>query len=155
MKKLKILAFAAAKGRIGTVFLHGNTLIDWRISDRAAETPEAATAFAKGLFADFTPDVVITEELLMARNKGKRTLDLIEAIADAAEAAQLMSITLPRRHDHPNKYAEAEALVTMFPELTPWLPPPRRFYDNEPRNTVLFEALSLALQLREKDRTER
>ncbi len=147
MTRLKVLAFAAARGRIGSVVLDGDLLIDWRISDKAADSPQAATAFAERMFAEFLPDVVVTEEVLLARHKGRRTVALIEALAETAEASGLMSITLPRRQSYANKYAEADALVAQFPELAPWQPPPRRFYDNEPRNTVLFEALSLALQL--------
>jgi hypothetical protein len=54
---------------------------------------------------------------------------------------------VPREHRYPNKYAEADALVDRYPELAPWKPMKRRFYDNEPRNTVLFEALALADQI--------
>jgi hypothetical protein len=151
MTRLRVLAFAAARGRIGSVVLDGEQLIDWRISDKAADSPQAATAFAKRRFTEFSPDVVVTEEVLLARHKGKRTVALIEALAETAEASDLMSITLPRRQNYVNKYAEADALARRFPELAPWQPPPRRFYDNEPRNTVLFEALSLALQLVERD----
>ena len=151
MTKLRVLAFAAARGRIGSVVLDGNLLIDWRISDKAADSPQAATAFAERMFAEFSPDVVVTEEVLLARHKGKRTVALIETLAEAAENHSLMSITLPRRQNYANKYVEADALTAQFPELAPWQPPPRRFYDNEPRNTVLFEALSLALQLVERD----
>jgi hypothetical protein len=147
MKPLRVLAFAAARGRIGSVVLDGEQLIDWRISDKAADSPQAATAFAERMFAEFSPDVVITEEVLLARHKGQRTVALIEALAETAEASGLMSITLPRRQNYANKYAEADALTAQFPELAPWQPPTRRFYDNEPRNTVLFEALSLAIQL--------
>jgi hypothetical protein len=147
MTKLRVLAFAAAHSRIGSVVLDGDTLIDWRISDSAADSPEAASAWAERLMAEFAPDVVVTEEVLLARHKGKRTILLIEALADAAEANGLLSVSLPRQHDYPNKYAEAEALVERLPELAPWQPKRVHFYDNEPRNTVLFEALSLALLL--------
>jgi hypothetical protein len=147
MTKLRVLAFAAAHSRIGSVVLDGDALIDWRISDSAAESPETAAALAERLIAEFSPDVVVTEEVLLARHKGKRTISLIEALADAAESKGLLSVSLPRQHDYPNKYAEAEALVERFPELAPWQPKRVHFYDNEPRNTVLFEALSLALLL--------
>jgi hypothetical protein len=151
MAKLRLIAFAAARGRIGSVVLAGDTLIDWRISDKAAESPEHAAAHAQRLFADFAPDVVVTEEVEMARHKSMHSRALITAIAEAAERNQLMAVSLPREHRFPNKYAEADALVERFPELAPWKPPKRRFYDNEPRNTVLFEALALADQLIAKD----
>ena len=142
-----MLAFAAARGRIGSVVLDGEMLIDWRISDSAADSPEAANAFAERLMTEFSPDVFVTEEVLLARHKGQRSIALIEALADAAERKGLLTIALPRQHHYPNKYAEAEALVARFPELLPWQPKRLHFNDNEPRNTVLFEALSLALSL--------
>ena len=89
----------------------------------------------------------MTEELETASHKGKHTLALIAAIARTAEHNHLLDVSVPRDHRFPNKYEEADALVERYPELAPWKPMKRRFYDNEPRNTVLFEALALALQL--------
>jgi hypothetical protein len=147
MAALKLAAFAAACGRIGAVVLDGETLIDWRISGKAAESPADAASFAEQLFDTFAPEVVITEEPATARRKGKHSLTLTAAIMAAAAERQLMALSLPRRQLYPNKYAEADALVERYPELAPWQPRKRRFYENEPRNTVLFEALSLALAI--------
>ena len=148
MAALRVLAFAAATGRVGSVFLVGDRLLDWQISDKAADSSMEAAAFAQSLINDLTPDVVVTEELDTAGHKGKRTLGLIAAIARTAEYNQLLDVSVPHRHHYPNKYAEADALAEQYPELYPWKPVKRRFYDNEPRNTVIFEALALALQMR-------
>lgn len=148
MATLRLLAFAAATGRVGSVFLVGDRLLDWQISDKAADSSMEAAAFAQSLINDLTPDVVVTEELEMAGHKGKRTLDLIAAIARTAEHNHLLDVSVPHGHRYPNKYAEADALAEQYPELLPWKPVKRRFYDNEPRNTVIFEALALALQMR-------
>ena len=144
MASLRLLAVAAASGRIGSVFLIGDRLMDWQMSNKAAESSVEATAFAQALINEFTPDVVVTEELDTARHKGTHTLGLIAAIARTAEHNQVLDVAVPHEHRYPNKYAEAEALVERYPELTPWKPAKRRFYDNEPRNTVIFEALALA-----------
>lgn len=148
MAALRILAFAAATGRVGSVFLVGDKLIDWQMSSKAAECGVEAANHAQVLINDLMPDVVVTEEPESARNKGKLTLDVIAAIARTAEHNHLLDVSVPREHRYPNKYAEADALVEQYPELAPWKPMKRRFYDNEPRNTVLFEALALAIQLR-------
>lgn len=147
MAALRVLAFAAATGRVGAVFLVGDRLLDWQMSSKAAESGVEAAAYAQRLINQFTPDVVVTEELETAGHKGKRTLSLIAAIARTAEYNQLLDVSVPHEHRYPNKYAEAEALAERYPELTAWRPAKRRFYDNEPRNTVLFEALALADQL--------
>ena len=149
MAALRVLAFAAATGRVGSVFLVGGKLVDWHISNKAAESGIEAAGHAQALINDLMPDVIVTEEQETAKHKGKHTLALIAAIARTAEHNHLLEVSLPRDHHFRNKYAEADALVEQYPELAPWKPMKRRFYDNEPRNTVLFEALALALSLRD------
>lgn len=149
MAALRVLAFAAATGRVGSVFLVGGKLVDWHISNKAAESGIEAAGHAQALINDLMPDVIVTEELETAKHKGKHTLALIAAIARTAEHNHLLDVSLPRDQHFRNKYAEADALVEQYPELAPWKPMKRRFYDNEPRNTVLFEALALALSLRD------
>ena len=151
MAALRLLAFAAATGRVGSVFLVGDRLVDWHISNKAADSGVEAAAHAQALINDLTPDVVVTEELETASHKGKHTLALIAAIARTAEHNHLIDVSVPHEHRYPNKYAEADALVELYPDLAPWKPVKRRFYDNEPRNTVLFEALALADQMLAKD----
>lgn len=144
MAALRLLAVAAASGRVGSVFLIGDTLMDWQISKKAAQSSVDAAAFAQSLINEFSPDLVVTEELDTARHKGKHTLGLVSAIARTAEHNQVLDVAVPRQHRFPNKYAEAEALICRYPELAPWKPERRHFYDNEPHNTVIFEALALA-----------
>jgi hypothetical protein len=151
MAALRVLAFAAATGRVGSVFLIGEKLVDWHISNKAAESGIEAAAHAQSLINDLMPDVVVTEELETSKYKSKHTLALLAAIARTAEHNQLLDVSVPREHRYSNKYAEADALVELYPELAPWKPLKRRFYDNEPRNTVLFEALALAEFLRSRD----
>lgn len=151
MAALRLLAFAAATGRVGSVFLVGDKLVDWHISNKAAYSGVEAAAHAQALINDLKPDVVVTEEWDTARHKGKHTLALIAAIARTAEHNDFIDVSVPHEHRYPNKYAEADALVELYPELGPWKPVKRRFYDNEPRNTVLFEALALANQILTRD----
>lgn len=149
MAALRVLAFAAATGRVGSVFLVGGKLVDWHISNKAADSGIEAAGHAQALINDLLPDVVVTEELETAKHKGKNTMAVIAAIARTAQHNHLLDVSVPHEHRYPNKYAEADALVEQYPELAPWKPMKRRFYDNEPRNTVLFEALALALSLRD------
>jgi hypothetical protein len=147
MAAIRVLAFAAASGRVASIVLDSETLIDWRMSAKAADSPHEAAAYAAKLLADFAPEVVVTEDVYVAKHKGAATRAIITALADAAEREGVLTVSLPREQRYPNKYAEAEALVARFPELIPWQPPKRIFYESEPRNTVLFKALALALQL--------
>ena len=144
MEPNRLLALAAASGRIGMVFLIGDRLMDWRISNFAARSPKAASKYAQTLITALKPDVVVTERIDAARYKGGSTKELVAAMAEAATKHEVLDVSVPRERRYPNKYAEADALVERYPELAPWKPKTRRFFDNEPRNTVLFEALALA-----------
>ncbi|MBP6379095.1 MAG: hypothetical protein KA312_01625 [Sphingorhabdus sp.] len=143
MEPNRVLAVAAATGRIGMVFLIGNRLMDWQISGKAAKSPEQATRFAASIIHSHHPDVFITEKIDAARNKGDKAKELVAAMAAIAAEHELLDIAVERPHDFSNKYAEAAELTERYPEIAAWKPT-RRFFDNEPRNTVLFEALALA-----------
>lgn len=143
MEPNRVLAVAAATGRIGMVFLIGNRLMDWQISGKAAKSPELAARFADAIIRSHRPDVFITEKIDAARNKGDKAKALVASMAALAAEHEILDISVERPHDFPNKYAEAAVLIERYPEITAWQPT-RRFFDNEPRNTVLFEALALA-----------
>jgi hypothetical protein len=144
MATTRLLAIAAASGKVGSVFLIGDTLTYWQVSVKAAESPAEAAAHAQSLINDFWPNVIVTEEPGDLQHKGTETLALIAAMARVAEDCGLLDVRVPRVQRFPNKYAEADALVLRYPELAPWKPVKRRFFQTEPRNTVLFEALALA-----------
>ncbi|MEM7529639.1 MAG: hypothetical protein AAF416_18545 [Pseudomonadota bacterium] len=144
MAVLKLLALAAATGRVGYVYLVGGHVKDWRISEKAAKSPEAAAEAAQKWINELQPDVVVTEKAEQATKKGDKTKAIIAAIASTAEHNYLLDVSVARGHEHPTKYEEAAALAERHPEVAAWVPKKRRLFDNEPRNTVLFEALSLA-----------
>lgn len=139
-----MLSIAAASGRVGYVYLAGGKLRDWRISGKAAKSPKAAAAQTQRWINRLKPEVVITEKAEEAAKKGDKTKEIIEAIARTAEHNYVLDVSVAREHNFANKYEEADALAERYPEIKAWLPKKRRFFDNEPRNTVLFEALSLA-----------
>ena len=144
MAALRILSIAAATGRIAYVYLIGERLMDWRISDKASESTEEARIAARKWIETLQPEVVVTEQASLGTRKGDNTRHLIDAMADVAEASKALDVRVEREQVHSNKYAEAAALAVHYPELLPWVPKKRRFFDNEHRNTVLFEALALA-----------
>ena len=147
----KVLSIAVATGRIGYVFLIGDKLKDWGLSRKASKTPALAAAQTEHWIAELEPDVVVTEKLPKTSTKSAKTRALIEAIQFVAAKAKLLDVHVPRIQLHKNKYSEAEALGNRFPDLALWVPKPRRIWEPEPRATVLFEALALAVILLEKD----
>jgi len=144
MAALRMLALAAASGRVGYVYLVGDRLKDWRVSEKAAKSPAKAAEQTQKWINELKPDVIVTEKVEEAAKKGDKTKEIIAAIACTAEHNYVLDVSVKREHDHASKYEEADALAKRYPDITAWLPKKRRFYDNEPRNTVLFEALSLA-----------
>lgn len=140
----RLLAIAAATGRVGYVFFVGKRLLDWRVSEKAARSPIEAAGVAQGWINELEPEVVVTEKPGPRSKKDGKTLELNSAIARTASENYVLDISVERTPEHPNKYDEAKAQAERYPELAAWLPKKRRFFDNEPRNIVLFEALSLA-----------
>lgn len=148
MAMLKVLAVAAASGRVAYVYFVGEKLKDWHISDAAAKSPVSAAQFMQKWINQLKPDVVVTEKMEQATKKGASAKGVISAIARTAEHNYLLDVSIVREQDFANKYAEATAIAERYPELKPWLPTKRRFFDNEPRNTVLFEAIAMAEKVR-------
>jgi hypothetical protein len=146
MKHLRVLSFAAATGRIGHVLVWGEKLLDWGLSRKASLTPALAAQHAEKLIRILRPDVVVTEDVPKTSSKSSKTRAIIEAVARVAERARLLDVRT-RPQLFPNKYAEADHLAEQFPELKPWKPKRRMLWDSEPRTTVLFEALALAVAL--------
>ena len=145
MKRLRVLAIAAATGRIGYVLLIGERLLDWGLSRKASKSPELAARHAQKLIDDLKPDVVVTEDISKSSTKGSKTRMLIDAIAHVAANANLLDVRATHSQEHANKYEEAAHLAIRFPEIAAWVPKKRRLWDPEPRATVLFLALSLAV----------
>lgn len=150
MKLLRVLAIAAATGRIGHAVIVGEKLLDWGLSRKASRSPELAAVYAQKLIDVLHPDVVVTEDILRTSTKSSKTRHMINAIARVAEQAPLLDIRMKRSRDFPNKYEKAAHLATRFPEIAAWVPRSRRIWEPEPRNTILFEALSLACMAMEK-----
>ena len=151
MTLLRVLSVAAAYRRVAYVLLSERKLADWRISEKAALSPENASSLAQSWIKKLRPEIVVTERTATAKKKGDGTKALISAIAKvAAEDSQVFDLSLSRSQPFTSKYEEAQALADLYPEIAPWVPKKHRFYDNEPRNTVLFEALALAHQILNK-----
>jgi hypothetical protein len=145
--ELRLMAFAAASGRVAIVFFIGKKLMDWRISDSASKNPDQAITWIERQIGVLKPDVIVTENTALAHRKGDTARSITEAVSQVAEKLRLLNPRVRRHHDYINKYEEADAIAELYPELKSWLPRWRRFFENEPRNTVLFEAMSYALSI--------
>ena len=144
--KVKVLAVAAATGRIGYVFLVDGELRDWQLSKKAATSVELASAYADNWITTLHPDVVVTEDIRKRSSKGRKTRALIASVSEITTKRCLLDVKVPRSSAYANKYEEADALGKRFPELAAWVPKKPKVWETEPKNTVYFEALALALQ---------
>ena len=155
MEANRVLAIAVATGRVGYVFLVDKKLYGWSLSRKTAESTEQAARFAKDWIDRMRPDVVVYEKITDGWRKGEAVRAVIGAIALVAEDEPLFDVAIPRPHRFLNKFEEAEAFADQYPELRPRLPKRRKLWNSEPRNTTIFEALVLALEVTSPKLTER
>lgn len=147
----KVLGIAAATGRIGYALLSDGDLVDWGMSRPASLSPELSAAQTKEWLTMFQPEVVVTEKLSASCRKRGLTLALIPAINEAAKEAGALTVSVERVNGYKNKYAEARALVRRFPDLSDHVPKTPPIWLPEPRPMIIFEALALALSVRQPE----
>lgn len=140
----RLLTIAAARRRVAYVFVVDGRVRDWRVSEKAATSPGDAAEYTQVWINELTPDVLIIEKIDEDFRKGPRVKAIIHAIGNTAAHNYLLDVSVKREQRYRNKYEEAAALAALHPEVRAWLPKKRRFFDHEPRNIVLFEALALA-----------
>ena len=141
MTMLRYLAVAINSKRLGYVFIIGNQMKDWRMMTKPTKSPAEASKAMQKLIADYQPDVVVTEEV---GTGSIRVLSLRRAILRTSASSTILDVSIKRTQNYANKYEEASSLATTYPELQPWVPPKRKFFDSEPPRMILFLATSLA-----------
>lgn len=144
MKRLKVLAFGAATGRVGHVLMMGGKLLDWGMSRKASKSTGLAALHVQKVIARLSPDVVVTEDVPKSSTKSALTRAIVETIGRAAEKAKVLVIRTRRGQSFPNKYDEATDLSQKFPEIAAWVPRKRRLWESEPPVVTIFEALAFA-----------
>jgi hypothetical protein len=145
--RLRVLAIAVASGRVGCVFFVSGKIRDWRLSKKAAKNVELSEKQATKWIDKFRPDVVVTEDVSKQSTKSTKTRSLISTISGVADRRKLLDVKVPQAGTSKNKYEEAKALGKRFPEIAAWVPKKPQIWEPEPRNTVYFEAIGLALQI--------
>ena len=145
MAALRVLSVAVATGKVSYVFLEGTKLLDWAVTTRVSRKSGDLVGYVQELINTLKPDVVVTEKCDDDCKKGLRAKRLIAAITELASHNYVLDVSVPRPRGFQSKYEEAESLVSRHPDLIGYLPQrKRRFYDFEPRNMIVFEALALA-----------
>lgn len=143
MERLRIVAFAAGYRRVGAILVDGNQVKDWKMSTNAALDCSFTKKFTQKMIDKWQPHVVVTENVERTSRKGIQSKQVISVIASVAEDNPLLDVSIERQQPFENKYKEAAHFVSQYPVLAK-IQPVRRIFDCEPRSTVIFEALSLA-----------
>ncbi|MEJ8574146.1 hypothetical protein [Microbaculum marinum] len=150
MSEFRIIGIAVASGRIGYAMLTcDDKLVDWGASRAAALSPDAARAKVTAWIDLIHPGAIVTERPGSNARKRGLTLALMQAVTETASQSDAICVTTTKVRRYKDKYREAAALAKEFPELLPHLPKKPAVWLNEPKRMILFEALSLALRLRE------
>ena len=142
----KCVAVAASYGKVGLVCLAGTELLDWKISVAASKSVDAAFAQATRWLQYYRPDVVIVEAFTEQSQKGRNTGAIIEATMAASREFGISPLEITPIKRFKNKYIAAGAVAKRYPQLRPWLPKKREYYEHEPRNIIYFEAMALWLE---------
>jgi len=146
----KLLAIAVASGKIGYVFIINGKLMDWGLSKQASATPGMAKCRVLDWLDFYRPDVVVTEKQHRFSRKSEMTHSVIEGVTMAVKNKGVHLVEVERERLHKNKYEEIDALAVQFPNLAGWAPHKRRAWESEMRETILFDALAMAIQYREQ-----
>jgi hypothetical protein len=144
----RMLAIAAASGRVGHVLVDGAAIANLGMSRKASSGAMAARAYAAQQIEDLRPDVVVTEMLARGSKKGQRTRAIIAAIASVAELADVLNVEVARGRTHANRFEAAAALARRYSALQPYLPRGRKPWEAEPKTMIYFEALALIEAMR-------
>ncbi|MEL7190608.1 MAG: hypothetical protein AAGK17_13730 [Pseudomonadota bacterium] len=144
----RLLAIAVGSGRAGYIFFIGDRLTKWEMSRQAAGSPAGVQKVVSKWLKDLAPDAIILEQLTKSSRKGARVRSINAQIKALAEQCGILAVETEPMSGFKNKYEAAAHLVERFPELKPYQPKRPRFYDKEPRTTVLFDALALAVAVR-------
>lgn len=146
MKVLKnrVLTVAVRHGRVAVVFLSEGEPAAWALSVKAARSTRNARGFLGEWLATHQPSVVVIENALTAKRKGKRARTILAALEELARQSPAMVALACRMQHYPNVYAEAAAFAEAYPQMAGKLPTSRKPWESEPRNIIFVEALALA-----------
>ncbi len=143
IKRHRLLSVAVASRKIAFVFLIDGCLKDWQLSRAGGMSAPKGRSFLRTAIAQCKPDLVVIENPYGPTRKYGRPHEILLAMAqDLADSTTPHRLVM-RAQAYANKYEEAAALAKQFPEIAPWLPKPRRIWDNEPTEMIYFEALAL------------
>lgn len=143
----RVVSIAVASNRVGMVYLVDGELMDWEYSSTAAQSQVNAGKKASEWIEFYCPDLVITERVHPHSRKSDSTHALIKAVAHKAKDSGKNFLSVERITIYANKYDEIADLSIQFPQIAHLAPERPPIWMPEPKATIYFEALSMALSL--------
>lgn len=138
-----VLGVAASFNKMSFVFFRRRDLGDWGNSHKGVEGLDAAFGLATTWFRHYKPSILVVPEYGERSRKGRTARSLIEAVAAAADEAGVEVVRMERPRTHANKHKEAVALADRYRQIEGWVPKHRRAWEDEPRTSLMFEALAV------------
>ena len=146
-KPLRVISIAVAAGKVGMVYMVGGELFDWKLTSNASLSNDRIKKWTEKQFQFYKPDIVISERITSYSRKSDHTRGLINAVALVAQNSAANHIEIERVPTHANKYDEIAELSQEFPQIADHAPKQPSIYMPEPKATIYFEALSMAVSL--------
>ncbi|MFV0410755.1 MAG: hypothetical protein ACK5LJ_14000 [Paracoccus sp. (in: a-proteobacteria)] len=146
--KNRVLTVAVRHGRMAIIFLSEGEPLEWGLSVKAARSAENARAYLGQWLGRYEPSVVVLENPLTAKRKGKRAKAILTALEAFLRDAPTMLVLACRMQHYPSVYDEAKAFADAYPQMAGKLPTSRKPWESEPRDIIYVEALALAQNVR-------
>ena len=143
-ERKRVLAIAAASGKVAYVFLIDGKLKDWHCSRAASLSTPKGRSLLRRAVARFEPSLVVTEDPFKPTRKSGSALQVLNALVQDLTDSATPHHLVRRDQQFANKYDEAQALADRFPAIAPWLPKTPQIWEAEPVSAIYFEALSMA-----------
>jgi hypothetical protein len=146
---LRLLALEIRPQKAGFAVFDGATLLDWGVRGYG-RTP--AFRRIETLLSLYTPSVIVIRRrhYLKHDDAGAR---VVQSIKRGAQRKSISVRSLDAQHIRAffkqrgcdSKHAIATLLAEWFPELAWRLPAKRKLWQSEPHNTLLFDAVAIAV----------
>lgn len=141
---LKLMAVAVHRQRLAFVYFVGGQLKNWGTQTKASKSQSRAAGALQTAINDFKPNVVVTEKTDEGFSKGPRVRKITDAVQRTAAENYVLDVSVSRDLGFATRFEQTEYLADLYPDIAPWRPPKRSYFENERHRTVLFDALALA-----------
>lgn len=148
----RILAIDLRSTRVGFAVLEVPIrLVEW---GKRAITADSCSPLVSWLIRRYGIRVVVIRGIgIGSRRNTSRLRNGMRIVCKISRANELQLIVISERdiknalsrHQRRTKFEIATLMTTIFPELSHYLPRPRRFYDPENKKMSAFDAIALAV----------